>query len=57
MKIYAKVGETGYTLDCSEEASVPDGYIEMFKERPLIAESGNVYVAQSDGTWKQQQTE
>lgn len=46
MKIYAQLNLSGYTIDLTENAVVPNGFIEMKSERP----AGDWH-AKIDGKW------
>lgn len=46
MKIYAQLNSPAYTLDLTENATIPDGYVEMKKERPE-----GEWHAKEDGKW------
>ena len=46
MRIFAIVGQSFFTVDETDNPSIPDGHIEMQYQRPEPD-----YVAMEDGTW------
>lgn len=52
MKVYARPGTNGYTLDLTAYPVCPEGFVEMSGERP-----GLNFIAMDDGTWVETPTE
>lgn len=50
MKVYARPGTNGYTLDLTGTPECPEGFVEMSGERP-----GLNFIAMDDGEWAETQ--